>query len=184
MPTIFVARTFYERLVHSAPQLLDNPYVATKNAGTELVKLWAVEYQAPVVLGTFFQVYGTGDDNESVLSYAAQQMRAGKSASFGSGRGLRDWIYVHDAADATLAALEKPDGRFCEVDIGSGSLVSIRAVIETMASIAGVETSLLSFDPTKDRSDTDLTLGAEKSPNGWRPQVSLMNGLRKLYFNQ
>lgn len=187
-PAFIMTRTFYEHLVDQSPALLENPYIATKCAAASLVKLWAESYDGAVSLATVFQVYGPGDDPANVLSYAAKQIASGQSATFGSGRGLRDWIYIDDAASALVAAIQgtitHPPGSILKQDIGTGELRSIRELIETLAAIApGGSNPSLTFDPSKDRQDVNLILQATHLPRNWQPSMSVHNGLLTLLLS-
>lgn len=180
-PAVFLARTFYEHLIEQSPALLENPYIATKHAGSELGLLWAGDYPGRVILGTFFQVYGPGDNAGNVLSYAARELKAGREAIFGSGKGLRDWIYITDAAAAVVAAVIEKQTGLREIDIGTGQLTSIRAMIEQLLAIAGCSNNKVTFDSAKDRPDVDITLAARNYVTGWRPAFGAREGLINLY---
>lgn len=182
-PRVFVAATFYERLLEQTPALRSNPYIATKAACSEITRIWSRGYSGAVVLGTFFQVYGLGDDPDNVLSYAARNFKLRTPAAFGSGQGLRDWIYVDDAASGVLAALNGSPTGLTECDIGSGRLMKVREMIECLAEIAGANRELLTFDAARDRPDIGATLAAKNLPPNWQPMISPMAGLASLYAN-
>ena len=101
---------------------------------------------------------------------------------FGSGKSERDWIYITDAAAAVVAALKYCSDSVSEVDIGSGTLASIRSVVERLSSIAGCLNANVIFDPERDRPDATITLKAINLSPGWMTQVSVDQGL-KLLFN-
>ncbi len=184
-PAFIMTRTFYEHLVHKSPALLENPYIATKRAAAELVTMWAETYPGPVSFATVFQVFGPGDDPANVLSYAAKQIASGEPATFGSGRGLRDWIYIDDAAQALVAAvnaaISHPANSPLKQDIGTGKLLSIREMIETLAAIAPVETNpSITFDASRDRPDVEVVLKASHLPCGWHPSTAPDAGVAAL----
>jgi len=184
-PAFLMTQTFYEQLCGEHPQLLENPYIATKHAASALVESWAASYRGRVALAAIFQVYGPGDDPGSVLPYAARQLSRGAPAQFGSGRGLRDWIYVDDAVSAIMATLQCISGPFpgplLTVDIGTGELRSIRDMVERLALLTGLETApLLDFDATRDRDDVSPTLAAAHLIDGWQPLVDCDEGLKRL----
>jgi nucleoside-diphosphate-sugar epimerase len=183
-PKVFIARTFYEHLTAKMPALLENPYIATKQAGSELALMWAKNYSGNVVVGTFFQVYGPGDDAGNVLSYAARELKACRPATFGSGRGLRDWIYITDAAAAVVAAINTEGKGVNELDIGSGKLVSIRAMIEHLIAVSGVVDAHTIFDAARDRSDNEATATALKLPANWSIRMPIGDGLLNLWRAQ
>jgi nucleoside-diphosphate-sugar epimerase len=180
-PRLVVTRSFYERVLHQEPELRNNAYIATKSVSTELIKAWSRDYKGPVCFATLFQIYGPGDDRGSVLTYAAHQLAAGQTAHFGSGVGVRDWLYVDDAASAIVALLEADTKGVSEWDIGSGRLASVRSMVETMSGLAGVSRDLLVFDPARDRTDLTLHLAAECMPPSWKPEIPVEEGLRRTW---
>jgi nucleoside-diphosphate-sugar epimerase len=177
-PPILLTRTFYEDMLAAAPQLGGNAYIATKAAGTELTRMWQRRTEWRVAYATIFQIFGPGDDPGNVLSYAASQLAKREPAVFGSGKGLRDWLYIDDAAQALVTLVESQGPG--EYDIGSGELRSIRDMIEALAGIAGAPGDLLTFDPSRDRGDGDLVRKAERFPAGWNPSIPLGRALRAL----
>lgn len=182
-PRLVVTRSFYERVLHQEPALRDNAYIATKSVTAELIRAWSKDYRGPVCFATLFQIYGPGDDRGNVLSYAAHQLAAGQTAQFGSGAGVRDWLYVDDAVTAIATLLKIETNSVSEWDVGSGHLTSLRAMVETLAGIAGADLELLDFDPARDRADLSLNLAAHKLPPSWRPGVTIMEGLRKIWMD-
>jgi nucleoside-diphosphate-sugar epimerase len=179
-PTVFVGCSFYEHLTKQYPALLANPYISTKLSASELAQIWAVDYPGSIVFGTFFQVYGPGDNSGNVLSYAAKEMKAGRPAIFGSGKGLRDWIYITDAAKAVMAALNLNTPGVHDVDIGTGILVDIRSIVEKLAELIGYPRNQLIFDSIRDREDVYATLAAIRLAPDWTPSIDMQTGLLNL----
>ena len=179
-PKVFLARTFYERFVQSKPILFENPYIATKFTASAVAAEWATTYDGSVSFGTFFQIYGPEDDPGSVLSYAVSELKHRRKAVFGSGLGLRDWLYVTDAARAVIMDIKSNALETKNVDIGSGSLVSLKDVILILAKMLGAPEENVIFDATLDRPDTDLTLGATDLIQNWKPMITLNEGLGRL----
>ena len=182
-PRLIVTRSFYERVLHQEPELRNNAYIATKSVSTELIKAWSRDYKGPVCFATLFQIYGPDDNRGSVLTYAAHQLAAGQTAQFGSGVGVRDWLYVDDAASAIMALLKAETEGVNEWDVGSGQLASLRSMVVTMTIIADVSRDLLDFNPARDRADLALHLAAERMPPYWKPMVSVEEGLRRIWVS-
>ena len=175
--SVVVASTFYEAAVGDVPQLQQNPYIVTKAAGSELVRHWAAVYRGRIVLARIFQVYGADDAAENVLNCAERSLRENLPRAFGSGTSRRDWIHVSDAVAALQHSLGGAQGLH-EFDVGTGALHSVREMIERLAHLMGRSTAQLTFDAALDRGDTTLALRAERPPPGWRPAVSVDEGLR------
>jgi len=179
-PLLIYPRTFYEKYLNEFPDLKSNPYVVTKAAGTRVVELWASGNEnACVVFSTIFQVYGPGDDPNSVLTYAAGCLRNKVITQLGSGRGLRDWIYIEDLVDAFIRALSLSGNRIQNFDFGTGKLTSLKEMVEILAKLLGSSNDLLQFNPKRDRGDTELVSGAEKTLQDWEPNFSIEAGLTR-----
>lgn len=98
---------------------------------------------------------------------------------WGDGSVSRDFLYVGDAIDAILAALQNPDATG-EINVGSGKACSLNTIIEAIEQELGrpVErtyTAARDFDvPTN-----VLDVTRAKEILGWAPKTSLAEGLRK-----
>jgi nucleoside-diphosphate-sugar epimerase len=92
-----------------------------------------------------------------------------------SGTRPVDWVYVDDVVDAFIAASARDDLAGASLDIGTGELVTIRAIVEQIVETVGQESSRLGSAPgapTRDssrrRRRTDegpSRLGAPNSPH-------------------
>lgn len=186
-PPVIIARSFYEHFLPGNADLMRNPYVATKFIGSNVARVWSESYAGTLALATIFQVYGPDDDPNNVLNYAATEIVHNRVALFGSGKSQRDWIYISDAAaclativDQCVKAPRQP--RLLEYDVASGSLLSIREMVERMEVLArpGAKASLLSFNPDRDRNDVDLIKRGDRLPPAWKPRVHPTEGLRRM----
>jgi len=175
-PRLAYAQTFYENHL-TVPSFSENPYVATKKTASDLIQIYQLKTGAPVTSATLYQAYGPGDDAGNVLSYIVNQLRQNQPALLGSGRGLRDWIYLDDLVDGLVAAIAAPPG---EYDLGTGELHSLRTVAEKLADLMPVSRSLLIFNPEKDRGDIDITDCAQRIVPGGLSYRTLDEGLRNL----
>jgi UDP-glucose 4-epimerase len=99
-----------------------------------------------------------------------------------SGQRRVDWVYVDDVVEA-LASSSVPENNVAGriMDIGSGSLTSIRSVVEELTAI--IEASVVpEFGALPDRT-LESQQAAEVSDArrwlGWSPTVSLSDGLRR-----
>jgi nucleoside-diphosphate-sugar epimerase len=181
-PQLIATGTFYEDSLATNLALRENPYISTKAAAAKLVLNWSKIYKGPVRLAKVFQCYGPGDDPGSVLSYAARNLMAGTSATFGSGLGQRDWIHLNDAVSALVACSFDNSGGVARYDIGTGELHSLREAIETLKDLSA-STSELTFDPAKDRPDVGIALKARSLPPAWQPSMTFTQGLKTLILS-
>ena len=179
-PLLIYPRTFYEDCISESSDLKNNPYIVTKTAATKIVELWARNNKnARVVFCTIFQAYGSGDDPGNILTYTANCLKEGVAAKLGSGKGLRDWIYIDDIVGAFLRGLEVTGDNIQYFDFGTGKLTSIKEVVVKLAGMMGYSNELLSFDSKRDRYDTKLRSCAKHILPKWKPSLSLDEGINK-----
>jgi len=135
----------------------------------------------------YFFTYGTrqfpGTGYKSVIVNNFERLRRGEApVIFGDGEQALDYIYVDDVVDATIRAMELPlDGEV--LNVGSGDATTINALTDVMLDVAGSKA-------TATRGPADWTQGtsrvadaakARRLLGGWRPTVSLRDGLARTF---
>ena len=177
-PLLIYPRTFYENCITETTDLINDPYIVTKTAATKIVELWASNNKsARVIFCTIFQAYGSGDDPGNILAYTANCLKDGVKAKLGSGKGLRDWIYIDDLVDAFIKVLNVTGNNIQYFDFGSGKLTSIKNVVLKLSDLMGYSNDLISFDSNRDRPDTGLMSFAKEFLPEWKANVSLDEGI-------
>jgi UDP-glucose 4-epimerase len=102
---------------------------------------------------------------------------------YGDGRQLRDFNYVDDAVEALLLAATHPEAVGAIFNLG-GEPVSLLRTVETLLEVAdgGGGYRLVPFPPERraiDIGDVYADHGKITACLGWRPRVSLREGLRR-----
>jgi GDP-L-fucose synthase len=77
----------------------------------------------------------------------ARRERKKEVVVWGTGKASREFLYVKDAAEAIVLAAERYDGME-PVNIGAGSEISIRELVETIADLTGYDGDVV-WDATK-----------------------------------
>jgi CDP-paratose synthetase len=100
-----------------------------------------------------------------------------------SGIQMRDWIYISDVVTAFVALLATDLSPGTTVELGSGKPVAVRDVIERLFRLVGGTGRPLP-GKLEDRPGEVLHQCAKVKETaaliGWRPRVSLDEGLRRL----
>ncbi len=101
-------------------------------------------YNIPTVALRFFNVYGPrqalSNPYTGVLAIFASRLLNGKAPLiFEDGRQRRDFVSVHDVAQACRLALEVPEAAGLSINVGSGSETTVREVALGMAEVLGKE---------------------------------------------
>jgi len=162
------------------------PYDVSKACTDMLARSYAYTYDLPVAVTRMANIYGGGDVNWSriVPDTARALARGDRPVIRSDGTPERDYLYVDDAVDAYLTvagSLERPELRGRAWNAGCGSPVPVREVVDRLVSVSGLD-----LEPDVqgagtphgeiDRQYLDSTVIEQEL--GWRPKVSLDEGLR------
>jgi UDP-glucose 4-epimerase len=159
-----------------------SPYAAAKFAGTAYARMFHALYRLPVVMLRLFMVYGPAQkDLRKLVPYVALSLLRGESPKISSGTRQVDWIYVEDVVDGILQAATAENAEGKVIDIGSGELVSVRAVVEKLVSIVNPKI-VPEFGAVADRPLEQVRVAdtaASRTAIGWQKSLSLDEGLRR-----
>ena len=159
-----------------------SPYGVAKLSFEHYLHSYGVQHGLPYVALRYANVYGPRQNphgEAGVVAIFCLKMLAGQQAVInGDGRYTRDFVHVDDVVRANLAALDASDvaGHF---NVGTGRQVEINRVFELVRELIGVPAPEV-HGPARSgdqrTSALDATLIADRL--GWRPQVSLEDGLQ------
>lgn len=158
-----------------------SPYAMTKWASTHYGRMFVDLWGVPVTTLRIAMVYGPGQrDIGKLIPYVIRSLLAGAPPRLASGRRKVDWVYVDDVVNAFVAAAQS-SAHGAVIDIGSGSSVSIRDVVEMVKEMIspGFE---VKFGDLKDRPldmDWIADISAARKLIGWAPRTDLEQGLRR-----
>jgi GDP-L-fucose synthase len=109
----------------------------------------------------------------------AVETGAGEVVAWGDGTPTREYVYVEDAGEAIVAAMERYDGAE-PVNIGSGHEVSIRELAEMIAREVGY-TGRITWDTSKPNGQPRRCLDTSRARElfGWSATTPFEEGLRR-----
>lgn len=168
----------------------NEPYAIAKIAGIKLCQAYRKQYGCNFISGMPTNLYGPNDnfDLESAHVLPALMRKVSEASSagrktiqvWGSGRAMREFLYVDDLAAACLFLMREYEGE-SHINIGTGQEVSIRKLAETL--IATIDSSLqIDWDSTKPDGAPRKLLDVSKLADlGWSSTTSLADGIQKTY---
>ena len=116
-----------------------------------------------------------------LVPYVTRALLRGESPKLSSGTREVDWVYVDDVVDAFVAAGVAPDLAGRTIDVGSGELVTIRALVEQL--VALVDRGIApQFGALPDRPLEQVRradVARSRALLGWRPRTPLADGLAR-----
>ncbi len=177
----------------------NEPYALAKITGIKLCESYNRQH------GTDFRsviptnLYGINDnfhtENSHVIPALMQRFHQAKVNNdaevvvWGTGKAMREFLYVDDMAEASLFVLELDEETYkantqpmlSHINVGTGKDVTIRGVVQIMKQVVGYEGKLI-FDTTKpDGTMRKLIDVTRLKRMGWEYSMDLKDGLKKTY---
>ncbi|WNM24897.1 GDP-L-fucose synthase family protein [Demequina capsici] len=166
----------------------NDAYAIAKIAGILHIQSARRQYGLPWISAMPTNLYGPNDNFSPQGSHVLpalirrydQAARSGATSvtNWGTGTPRREFLHSDDMADACLHLMEHYDGP-AQVNVGTGSDVTIKEIAETIAKVVGYE-GATEWDTTKpDGTPQKLLDVSQLADAGWTAQISLEEGLRR-----
>jgi len=167
-------------------------YAIAKIAGTKMCQAYKAQYGLHAIVAVPATLYGPGSDTDIETAHVlgaliakfhkAKKEGADEVVVWGSGKPRREFLYVDDFVSASLFLMEHYDGTDV-VNIGSGFDVAIKHLALMIKEIIGCKAKVV-FDASKpDGAMRKLMDNTRIRKLGWKPKVSLEEGIEKTYAN-
>ena len=159
------------------------PYALTKFLGEQIALHWSQVYGLPTISLRLFNVYGprsrTSGTYGAVFGVFLAQKLAGKPLTVvGDGTQSRDFTFVTDVVDAFITASESQlSGEI--FNVGSGNTYSVNRLTELL------QADGVTHIPKRPGEPDCTFANTEKITRmlGWRPRVSLEEGVNTMLAN-
>ena len=180
-----------ERLGTGPVEPTSRAYAAAKAAGVEMCLAFDAQDRASRFLPLIpNSVYGPGDDFDPETGHVlsalvarfedARRRRAPSVTLWGSGKPRREFLYCDDLADAVFLLLTRRAlPKALPLNVGGGRAVSIRELARKAAAAVGYEGRVLWDRSKPDGAPVKVLDSRRVRALGWRPRVSLEEGLRR-----
>ena len=165
-------------------------YAIAKIAGLEMCKFFKRQYGDNFISCMPTNLYGPNDNfelnNSHVMPALIRKFHEAKVNKvpqvevWGTGKPLREFLYVDDMADACVYLMENYNGEG-HVNIGTGEEVSIGDLARLGKEVVGYEGELVFNTEKPDGTPRKLTDVSRLHEIGWRHKVGLGEGVRLAY---
>ncbi|WP_295835768.1 GDP-L-fucose synthase [uncultured Microbacterium sp.] len=166
----------------------NDAYAIAKIAGILQTQAVRRQYGLPWISAMPTNLYGPNDNFSPKGSHVlpalirryddAATSGAGSVTNWGTGTPRREFLHADDMADACLHLMEHYDGPD-QVNVGTGSDVTIREIAETIARVTGY-TGETEWDTTKPDGTPQKLLDVSKlAEAGWTASISLEEGMER-----
>lgn len=190
-----------EHLLTGLLEPTNEPYAIAKIAGIKMCEAYNRQYGTKFIAVMPTNLYGPGDnfhpENSHVMPALIRRFHEAMLAGtdevvvWGSGKPMREFLFVDDMADGSVYALNLDEASLkehllsypkpCFVNLGTGIDVTIRVLAETIKDVVGYQ-GRLDFDATKpDGTMRKLQDVSRMKAIGWEAKVALREGIEKTY---
>src|SRR5437588_1690119 len=178
-----------EDLWNGYPEETNAPYGLAKKMLLVQSQAYRQQYGFNSVVLFPVNLYGPRDNFDLQSSHvipalihkidAAQKAGADEVVLWGDGTPTREFLYVEDAADGILAAVERYDGSDA-INLGSGREISITDLAHLIGQLMGYR-GRFSYDVSKPNGQPRRQLSVERAQKllGWTAKTSFESGLNK-----
>ncbi|MBD2608733.1 NAD-dependent epimerase/dehydratase family protein [Scytonema hofmannii FACHB-248] len=156
-----------------------SPYGITKLAAERLCGLYQKNFGVPCVALRYFTVYGPRQRPDMAFHKFFKSILQDEAIPiYGDGLQTRDFTFVSDAVAANLAAATVPEAVGEIFNIGGGSRVVLKEVLDTMEEIVGKPIKRNHIEKAMgDARHTAADVSKAQRILGYQPKVSLREGL-------
>lgn len=167
---------------------LHSPYGCSKGAADQYVRDYARVFGLRTAVLRMSCIYGPrqfgNEDQGWIAHFVLQSIQDRPITIYGDGHQVRDALFVDDAVDAWLAALERMDdvrGRTFNLGGGPANAVSLRDMLGLIGELRGKDPDIR-FAPWRpgDQPWYVSDIRAVSHALGWRPRTHVREGVRIL----
>ncbi|OGI22343.1 MAG: hypothetical protein A2808_01105 [Candidatus Moranbacteria bacterium RIFCSPHIGHO2_01_FULL_55_24] len=185
--------TFFEYKLGSPDLIQENDersaynfYAATKIAFSELLRFFTEKKDLTAIDFKLFAPFGE-KDNEKLIVFLVKSLLDGSHVEFSGGEQAWNFTYVDDIIEAYACALKRMDGlaeKYTVLNVGSGSTVTIREIVEKLEKISGKKLDI-EWGAKTYRENEIFHVNCDnsrlKKVLGWEQKFDVDSGLEKTY---
>jgi len=166
------------------PKSPQSPYAASKVASDALTRSFHAAFDLPVSVVRPFNTYGPRQSDRAIIPTIISQALVGDEVVLGNLTPRRDFTFVTDTADGFVKVAESDDTIGAELNLGTGTDISVGELAERVGALLGKE---LQVRESAERvrpaaSEVDRLVSDNRRVRElarWEPEVSLDEGLER-----
>ena len=158
-----------------------SPYAATKIAGEFLCSTYSHLHQLRVVALRYFTVYGPRQRPDLAIHQFTRRIHAGQPIEqFGDGTTRRDYTYIDDVIQGTMAALKYEGPLFDIFNLGESETIQLKNLIVAIENALGKKATINQLpEQPGDMPLTCADISKARKHLGYNPRTRLSEGLPK-----
>lgn len=167
-------------------------YALAKIAGLKMCQYFNKQYGTKFISVMPTNLYGPNDnydlENSHVLPALLRKFHEAKINNepfvevWGTGKPLREFLYVDDMADACIFLMENYEGNEY-FNVGTGKEISIKQLAEMIKEVIGYKGQIVFNTQMPDGTPRKLLDVSKLKNMGWQYKVELIQGIEATYEN-
>ena len=186
-----------EYLLSDYLEFTNEPYAIAKIAGIKLCESYYRQYGCNYISAMPTNLYGPNDnfnlETSHVLPalirkfYEAKVERKNSVTIWGTGKPLREFLYVEDLANAIVFMMENINAKdlyensITHLNVGSGKDISIADLAKLISEITGFDGKIIYDSSKPDGTPRKLLDVTRINSLGWKYKTELSDGIKKTY---
>jgi len=158
-----------------------SPYAATKIGGEFLCSTYSHLYKIRVVALRYFTVYGARQRPDLAIHQFTRKINAGEAIDqFGDGTTRRDYTYIDDIIQGTLASLKYDGPAFDVFNLGESDTIQLKDLISAIEKAIGKKAKINHLpEQPGDMPLTCADISKATKLLGYNPRTKFEDGLPK-----
>ena len=179
-----------DELLRGRVEPTNEAYAMAKISCLKMCEYYNLEYGTDYISCMPCNAYGPGDDFDLESSHViaalirkfheAKENRKPNVVMWGTGKPIREFIYIDDIADAAIFLMNNYSGNET-VNVGTGAEYSIRELAEIIKNVVGYKGEIINDLSKPDGSPRKLVDSQKIFDMGWKPKVSFEDGIERTY---
>jgi|SRR6202022_1931651 UDP-glucuronate 4-epimerase len=156
-----------------------SPYAATKIGGEFLCSTYSHLYKLRIVALRYFTVYGAGQRPDLAIHQFTRRIHAGQPIDqFGDGTTRRDYTYIDDIIQGTMAALKYDGPMFDVFNLGESETIQLKGLIAAIEKALGKKAKINRLpEQPGDMPLTCADISKARKFLGYNPKTKFQDGL-------
>ena len=155
-------------------------YGVSKNALQQVIAEYTRTTGLSTAWGRLFHIYGPGEPEQRFVPSTVKALLADKSAICRHGTHVRDYLHVHDAAEALVTLLESDVTG--PVNVASGLPVTLEEIATRLVAVVGHGNATIEIGEPSADNPSEISAVTERLSKevAWEPSITLDEGLRSV----
>jgi len=157
-----------------------SPYAATKASAEMLVNSYHITYDCNTIITRCTNNFGPRQFPEKLIPKIILLAEKNKKIPiYGTGKNLRDWLFVDDHCEAIYSVLKNgKSGK--SYNISSNNEIDNLTIVKKIFSIMGKSEDLIEFVDDRPGHDFRYSMNSDKLRNelNWKPKINFDEGLK------